>query len=97
MHLRGADVRVHDPKAIANAKARFPTLNYCDGVEEACRNVDLVVLATEWDDYLNLDPGQLRSTVRIPRLLDTRNAIDRDYWSGLGWQVYALGRGRLGE
>lgn len=95
MHLRGADVRVHDPKAIANARARFPTLTYCDSVEEACRNVDLVVLATEWEEYCNIDPVAFRSVVRVPRLLDARNAIDREYWSSAGWQVYALGRGRL--
>jgi UDPglucose 6-dehydrogenase len=93
MHLKGADVRVHDPKAIANAKARFPTLTYCDDIEDACRNVDLVVLATEWDEYCSIDPVSFRSIVRAPRLLDTRNAIDREYWSNAGWEVYALGRG----
>ena len=95
MHLKGANVRVHDPKAIANAKAMFPTLTYCESAEEACRNVDLIVLATEWDEYRRIDPAQLRSIVRVPRLLDTRNAIDRDYWTNAGWQAYALGRGRL--
>ena len=95
MHLKGASVRVHDPKAIANAKAMFPTLTYCKSAEEACGNVDLIVLATEWDAYRRIDPAQLRSVVRAPRLLDTRNAIDRDYWTNAGWQVHALGRGRL--
>jgi UDPglucose 6-dehydrogenase len=95
MHLKGADVRVHDPKAIANAKARFPTLTYSESIEDACRNVDLVVLATEWDEYCSIDPLSLRSIVRIPRLLDTRNAIDREYWSSAGWHLYALGRGSL--
>jgi UDPglucose 6-dehydrogenase len=95
MHLKGADVRVHDPKAIANAKARFPTLSYCDKVEDACRNVDLIVLATEWDEYCRIDPMSFRSIVRAPRLLDTRNAVDREYWSTAGWRVYALGRGGL--
>lgn len=95
MHLKGADVRVHDPKAIENAKARFPTLGYFDDVEQACRNVDLIVLATEWDEYTAIDPAAFRSVVREPRLLDTRNALDRQYWSGAGWQVYSLGRGGL--
>lgn len=95
MHLKGANVRVHDPKAIANARARFPTLTYCDDLEEACRNVDLIVLATEWDEYRNLDPVAFRSVVGSPRLLDTRNAVDREYWTNAGWQVYALGRGSL--
>ncbi|AMO59815.1 UDP-glucose 6-dehydrogenase [Mycolicibacterium phlei] len=95
MHLKGADVRVHDPRAIANAKAMFPTLTYCDTAEDACRNVDLIVLATEWDEYCSIDPVAFRSVVRQPRLLDTRNAIDRDYWVGAGWYVYALGRGAM--
>ncbi|WP_193047463.1 UDP-glucose dehydrogenase family protein [Mycolicibacterium baixiangningiae] len=95
MHLKGANVRVHDPKAIANARARFPTLTYCEDLEDACRNVDLIVLATEWDEYRAIDPVAFRSLVRSPRLLDTRNAMDYDYWSEAGWQVYALGRGGL--
>ncbi len=95
MHLKGADVRVHDPKAISNAKARFPTLGYFDSAEDACRNADLIVLATEWDEYCSIDPVSFRSVVKVPRLLDTRNAIDREYWTGAGWQVYALGRSGL--
>jgi UDPglucose 6-dehydrogenase len=95
MHLKGANVRVHDPKAITNARARFPTLTYCHDLEQACRNVDLIVLATEWDEYRAIDPVAFRSLVRSPRLLDTRNAVDRGYWSDAGWQVYALGRGAL--
>jgi UDPglucose 6-dehydrogenase len=95
MHLKGAYVRVHDPKAIANARNRFPTLTYCESLDEACANVDLIVLATEWEEYCTMDPVALRSVVRSPRLLDTRNAVDAEYWSGAGWQVYGLGRGQL--
>lgn len=95
MHLKGSYVRVHDPKAIPNARSRFPTLTYCDNVQEACRNADLIVLATEWDEYRNLDPVALRSTVRTPTLLDTRNALDAELWTSAGWRVYGLGRGHL--
>ena len=45
MHLKGASVRVHDPKAGVNARSQFPTLTYCDTVTTACSNADLVVLA----------------------------------------------------
>lgn len=95
MHLKGSNVRVHDPKAIANARSRFPTLTYCDNVQQACKNVDLIVLATEWDEYRKLDPVALRAHVRTPCLLDTRNAIDAELWSSAGWRVYGLGRGQL--
>jgi UDPglucose 6-dehydrogenase len=95
MHLKGAAVRVHDPKAIPNARRRFPTLTYCENAEDACRNTDLIVLATEWDEYRNMDPRRLLSIVREPRLLDARNAVDHHFWSDAGWRVYALGRGVL--
>ena len=95
MHLKGSLVRVHDPKAIANAKLRFPTLTYCDTADEACENADLIVLATEWDEYRHLDPVALGTRVRVPRLLDARNVFDQAYWQSAGWTVRGLGRGRF--
>jgi UDPglucose 6-dehydrogenase len=95
MHLRGATVRVHDPKAIENARKMFPTLTYCDYAVDACSNADLIVLATEWDEYQNIDPKKFISTVRQPILVDGRNALDHKSWSEAGWTVYALGRGHL--
>ncbi|MDT5029725.1 MAG: UDPglucose 6-dehydrogenase [Micromonosporaceae bacterium] len=93
MHLKGASVRVHDPKAISNAKARFPTLTYCTTLADACDRADLVVLATEWAEYRSIDPTTFKQVVREPRLLDTRNALEHEYWAEAGWQVCALGRG----
>lgn len=95
IHLKGASVRVHDPEAIDNAKRRFPTLDYYSTADEACRNSDLIVLATEWREYLEIDPSQLRSRVRRPILVDARNAVDHRLWLDAGWQVHALGRGNL--
>jgi UDPglucose 6-dehydrogenase len=95
MHLKGALVRVHDPQAIENARKMFPTLTYCDNIEDACRGADLIVLATEWDEYRKIDPLKFLSLVRQPVLVDARNAFDHDLWSESGWEVYALGRGNL--
>ncbi|EID14767.1 UDP-glucose 6-dehydrogenase [Mycolicibacterium phlei RIVM601174] len=97
MHLKGASVRVHDPKAIDNAKKVFPTLTYVDDVVSACEDADLVVLATEWSVYRELDPVELASIVRSPVVIDSRNALDHDMWIRSGWRVYALGRGKLGQ
>ncbi|WP_082944239.1 UDP-glucose dehydrogenase family protein [Mycolicibacterium elephantis] len=95
MHLKGAAVRVHDPKAIPNARRQFPTLTYCQTIEEACQSADLVVLATEWDAYRSMNPHEFLPIVREPRLLDARNAVDLHFWKEAGWRVYALGRGAL--
>jgi UDPglucose 6-dehydrogenase len=95
MHLKGASVCVHDPEAISNAMKRFPTLTYCNDVEEACRDADLLVLATEWGVYREIDPTKFARIVRQPVLIDARNALNHETWMKAGWQVYALGRGGI--
>ena len=92
MHLKGGAVRVHDPRAIENARKRFPMLSYCSMSDDACRDADVILLATEWDEYRNLDPAALRLVVRAPRLLDARNALDLHIGPTPAGRSFALGR-----
>jgi UDPglucose 6-dehydrogenase len=92
LQLQGAQVRVHDPQAIDNARALFPTLDYALEVDKACERADLVLHLTEWRQYRELDPTQLAKVVRVPRILDGRNALDMQQWRQAGWTVRALGR-----
>ena len=92
MSLQGADVVVTDPKAIENAAAKWPDLRFAPSVEEAAAGADLVLLLTEWNEYVALDPVVLREVVAVPRLLDGRNALDPVRWRAAGWTYRALGR-----
>jgi UDPglucose 6-dehydrogenase len=92
IHLQGGEVRVHDPQAIDNARAIFPTLDYVHDIEKACERADIVLHLTEWNEYRELDPVTLASIVRTPRMLDTRNKLDIDLWRKSGWTIRALGR-----
>jgi UDPglucose 6-dehydrogenase len=92
LQLQGAQVRVHDPEGIDNARALFPTLDYALDVEKACERADLVLHLTEWREYRALDPAMLAKVVRTPRMLDGRNALDVAAWRAAGWTVRALGR-----
>ncbi len=92
MSLQGADVVVTDPRAIANAQAKWPDLKFVDTVEEAVGDAELVLLLTEWDEYVALDPVAVRELVRLPRVLDGRGALDPARWRAAGWTYKALGR-----
>ena len=92
LHAAGANVTVHDPKAIENAKKRFPAMNYSQSVEECIAGSDLVLHLTEWPEYRELDPKALLGFVKTPRMIDGRNALDRDTWVAAGWTFHALGR-----
>jgi UDPglucose 6-dehydrogenase len=92
IQLQGASVRVHDPKAIDNARAVYPSLDYALEPAKACENADLVLHLTEWQEYRELDPAALGKVVRHPRILDARNALHFDRWQSAKWTIRGLGR-----
>ena len=92
IHAAGADVVVHDPKAIEPAKKRFPNLKFAETIEDCVKGADLILHLTEWKVYRELDPNSLKPLVKQTKILDGRNALDRDKWRQAGWQFHALGR-----
>lgn len=92
IHAAGAEVWVHDPKAIEPAKNRFPSLNFHEDIEHCVAQSDAILHLTEWKMYRELDPVTLKSKVKNPTIIDGRNALDRDLWTKAGWKFRALGR-----
>ncbi len=88
----GADVVVHDPRAMDNARRLFPDLSYAASALDAARDADVVLLLTEWRDYNELDPAEVAAVTRQASLIDARNALDVDRWRSAGWTYRALGR-----
>ena len=83
---------VHDPKAISNAKKRFPNLKFAQTARECITGSDLVLHLTEWREYRDLKPEEVVDLVKTPRIIDGRNVLDRDRWVKAGWKFHALGR-----
>ncbi|MCP5939983.1 UDP-glucose 6-dehydrogenase, partial [Klebsiella pneumoniae] len=57
LSLAGAAVTVFDPEGMENAKKVFPTLNYAPTADAALQDSELVILATEWQEFRDLDPA----------------------------------------
>lgn len=92
LSLAGASVRVYDPQAMGNAARVFPTLDYADSLEGALRSAELVILATEWAEFKELDPSRAGELVAAKRIIDGRNVLDPDTWRAAGWDIRCLGR-----
>ncbi|WP_222192787.1 UDP-glucose dehydrogenase family protein [Modestobacter italicus] len=92
LQLQGAVVQVTDPAAGENIKRSWPQLDVVDTPEEAAKGADAVLLLTEWKQYRELDPVAFGKIVKQKRVLDGRNALDRDSWTDAGWTYRALGR-----
>lgn len=92
MQLQGAHVTVTDPQAVENARSRWPDLKYASSAFEAAQGAEVVVLATEWDEYRALDPHELGDVVAHRSIVDGRNVLDPAVWRAAGWTYRALGR-----
>ena len=63
-------------------------------VVDACTGADCVVVLTDHDAFLEIDPASVRPLVRHPQLFDTRNFLDHLSWNSSGFEVTVLGAGR---
>lgn len=92
LNLAGASVRVYDPQGMDNARKVFPTLDYASSLDDALTDAELVILATEWDEFKHLDPEHAGKLVAEKTLIDARNVLPVDSWRSAGWALHALGR-----
>ena len=93
LSLKGASAVVYDPQALENARALFPTLTYAESALSACEGADVVLVATEWGEFVELDPAAVAAVARGRIILDGRNCMPGDRWRAAGWTYRALGCG----
>ncbi len=93
LSLKGAQTVVYDPQAMDNSRRLYPTLAYADSAIAACEGADVVLVATEWGEFVELDPADVAAVARGRILLDGRNCMPGERWTAAGWTYRALGRG----
>jgi len=88
VQLQGATVTAYDPKATENARSLFPTLHYAESAADACAGADVVLVLTEWDEFLTLDPHDIGARVRRRAVIDGRMCLDKKRWTEAGWEYW---------
>ncbi|HEY9521687.1 MAG TPA: UDP-glucose/GDP-mannose dehydrogenase family protein [Thermopolyspora sp.] len=89
---QGGRVTIYDPAALDNAREAHPELSYGESALEAARDAHVVLLLTEWQEFIELDPDDLGAVVANRKIVDGRNALDAEAWRAAGWHYRALGR-----
>jgi len=73
-------------------KKILPNLSYCQDEYETTRNSDALVIATEWNQFRNLDLSKIKKFLKTPILLDLINLYDPAKAKALGFNYEGLGR-----
>ncbi len=88
----GATLRVHDPKGMEKAKSLLPSVTYVDDMNAVADGCDALVVATEWDEFKQLDLARAKKGLTHPILFDGRNLFDPAEMEKLGWIYKSVGR-----
>jgi UDPglucose 6-dehydrogenase len=97
MLREGAHVTVYDPKgmekarelkAIADAKFAASALEAVDGAEA-------LVIATEWNEFANVDLAALKKRMTTPIVFDGRNLLNPETMGDLGFHYHSVGRASI--
>jgi len=88
----GAKVRAYDPEAMETGKSGGFAGETCPDEYAACRGADALVLATEWNQFRNLDLGRIKGLLKSPTVVDLRNVYKPADMKKLGFVYTAVGR-----
>ncbi len=89
----GAQVRVHDPEALENARRIFGdrvsyhTINY-----ETVAGADALLIMTEWNEFRHPNFQRVRAALKNPVIFDGRNLYDPALMKALDFRYYSIGR-----
>jgi UDPglucose 6-dehydrogenase len=92
LSAEGARVRAYDPVVGEDVATRMPDAILCPSAELALTGADAGILATEWPALVGLDWRAIRPTMRVPLIVDGRNALDPDVMRDAGYVYEGVGR-----
>ena len=81
-----------DPLAMENSRRILPDLTYCQDEYETAEHCDALVIATEWNQFRNLDLTKIKKLLKSPILLDLRNLYEPAQVKELGFVYKGVGR-----
>ena len=91
LHRRKATISYYDPTGEKKEFSKLKNCNYYSDPISTCKDVDLIVLHTEWDEFKSLDFSKLLKNKKSV-LYDLRNLYDLDQMKRKKIRYYSIGR-----
>lgn len=90
---RGATVIAHDPVATYAARTVLgDSIEYADTAHGAAQGAHALVIATDWNEYKQLDFDDVREALEFPLIYDARNLYDPKQVKSAGLHYLGVGR-----
>ena len=92
----GTTVRAYDPEGLEETCGLLSELIPCQDVYHTAEGADALILATEWNQFRNLDFNRLKTLLRAPVFIDLRNVYEPTRLKELGFYYVSVGRSSVG-
>jgi UDPglucose 6-dehydrogenase len=93
MLAEGAKVNAFDPVAMAIAAlTKRSGVRYCEDEYTTAEGADVLVVATEWNQFRALDTERLKSAMKAPVMVDLRNVYEPEAMRSKGFTYSCVGR-----
>lgn len=90
----GAKVKAYDPQAMTKARLlpEFKGVKFCRDPYDAVKGADCIVVATEWNEFRELNLARIKKLLRQPVIIDGRNIYEPEKMRNLGFRYHSVGR-----
>jgi UDPglucose 6-dehydrogenase len=89
----GAKVQAFDPVGMTiAAQTERKGMTYCDDEYQAAAGADVLVVATEWNQFRALHTDRLKTAMKAPVMVDLRNVYEPDAMRAKGFTYTCVGR-----
>ena len=92
LHKKGAIISYYDPSGMKNNFVKYKNVNFVNKISLACKNSDLVILHTEWNEFREPDFDRMRKLMRNPIIFDGRNLFSVEQMQAQGFEYISIGR-----
>ena len=91
----GCPIKAFDPAAMERAEQVLPSsssLQYVSDAYAAAKDVDALLILTDWSEFARLDLQRLNRLMRYPIVIDGRNLYDPELMLENGITYFSVGR-----
>ena len=88
---KGAKVSYYDPSGKKKEFLKIKNCNYENNIKQICKNADLIILLTEWDEFKSIDFKKINKKKNF-KIYDLRNLYDFDQMKDRKIKYYSIGR-----
>jgi UDPglucose 6-dehydrogenase len=89
-------IKAYDPVAQKEAEKELSDVEYCLSPQETAKGADCLVIATEWDEFRQLDKQELKKLMKNLNIVDGRNIYNPSEMKELGFRYISVGREDVG-